>query len=208
MNNKILIGSIIAIAVLIGVSFTSVVGYRSVTSDVKESPLFNIRTSRAINEKTSIQTCRYFGIGEDAGIPIPKRNSTYVLISKIIDRINNMDKREINRLNDFIIAHQNDIADYVNKIENNKNIDIDKVKHFIDDIGILDNGNFTHDITIPICLVIWLIESVIYIILFAFFGLPFIILVTSILAIGVGSLVIASAVLGCTFGDTLVCCPP
>ena len=42
MNNKILSGSIIAVTVLIGVSFTSVVGYRSVASDVKVSPLFNM----------------------------------------------------------------------------------------------------------------------------------------------------------------------
>ena len=42
MNNKILIGSIASVVILILVSFTSVVGYNSVESDVKVSPLFNI----------------------------------------------------------------------------------------------------------------------------------------------------------------------
>jgi len=37
MKKKIIIGSIIAVAILIGVSFTSVVGYRIVASDVKAS---------------------------------------------------------------------------------------------------------------------------------------------------------------------------
>ena len=57
MNKKILIGSIIAVTILIGVSFTSVVGYRSVASDVKASPLFNIRTSRAIDEEEKGLRC-------------------------------------------------------------------------------------------------------------------------------------------------------
>jgi hypothetical protein len=42
MNKKILIDSIIAVEILVLVSFTSVVGYISVESDVKISPLFNI----------------------------------------------------------------------------------------------------------------------------------------------------------------------
>jgi len=43
MQKKILIGSIASVIILILVSFTSVVGYNSVESDVKDSPLFNIR---------------------------------------------------------------------------------------------------------------------------------------------------------------------
>jgi len=50
MNKKILLGSILSVAILILVSFTSVLGYNSVDSDVKASPLFNIRSSRAIDE--------------------------------------------------------------------------------------------------------------------------------------------------------------
>ncbi len=65
MNNKILIGSIIAVAILIGVSFTSVVGYNSIESDKKLSPLFNIRTSRAVDKDSKDLSCEYVGKGED-----------------------------------------------------------------------------------------------------------------------------------------------
>ena len=48
MKKKIIIGSIIAVAILVGVSLTSVVGYKRVESDFRESPLFNVRSERAI----------------------------------------------------------------------------------------------------------------------------------------------------------------
>ena len=57
INKKILLGSIIAVAVLIGVSFTSVVGYSSVKSNSAiNSPLFNVRTNRAIDKERRIIT--------------------------------------------------------------------------------------------------------------------------------------------------------
>ena len=86
MNNKILIGSIIAICILIGVSFTSVVGYNSVDSDVKPSPLFNIRSSRAIDEKSEGLSCAYVGKGEEIFLSIPKRNSRIEFIEKMIEK--------------------------------------------------------------------------------------------------------------------------
>jgi hypothetical protein len=112
MNNKILIGSIIAIAVLIGVSFTSVVGYKSVTSDVKASPLFNIRCSRAIDEKSGDLSCEYVGKGEEIEIPIPMRDSRIVFLKKFIDRVSKMDDKELNMLKtsfiNLIMPHQKD----------------------------------------------------------------------------------------------------
>ena len=64
MNKKILLGSIIAAVILVLVSFTSVVGYSSVKSTSgKASPLFSIRTSRAIDEETKDFTCDYVGKG-------------------------------------------------------------------------------------------------------------------------------------------------
>ena len=154
MNNKILIGSIIAICILIGVSFTSVVGYRSIESDVKASPLFNIRTSRAIDEDTNIQTCNYFGKGKDAGIPIPIRNSTYMLLYEIIDRITKMDKDEINKLIEFMKIHREDITDYENPLKNNNNIDLNEVRQVVDDINTFNKGNFTSNLKNPICYII------------------------------------------------------
>jgi len=52
MNKKILIGSIIADVILVMVSFTGVVGYQTTKSStiVKASPLFTVRSCRAIDE--------------------------------------------------------------------------------------------------------------------------------------------------------------
>ncbi len=54
MNKKILIGSIIAVAILVLVSFTGVVGYQTTKSSTiaKASPLFAVRSSRAIDEES------------------------------------------------------------------------------------------------------------------------------------------------------------
>jgi hypothetical protein len=159
MNKKILIGSIIALCILVCVSFTSVVGYRSMESGVNASPLFNIRTSRAINEKTSIQTCDYVGKGEDAGIPIPERNTTYVILSEVIQRINKMDEEDINKLIDFIKAHQDDISGYIKNLDNNKNFDVNEIKKVMNDFN---KGNFTSNLFNPLCFVIQLILSAIF----------------------------------------------
>ena len=52
MNKKILIGCILAVALLLLVSFSNVVGYSSFKSDSKsKSPLFYVRTKKAIDKE-------------------------------------------------------------------------------------------------------------------------------------------------------------
>jgi len=111
MNKKILIGSIIAVCVLVGVSFTSVVGYRSVASDVKASPLFNIRSSRAIDVESEGFTFDYVGKGTPTLFAIPKRDARSVLIQKFLNGISKMDEEIFEK---FISS----IIDYTQK--NNK----------------------------------------------------------------------------------------
>jgi hypothetical protein len=103
MNKKILIGSIIAVSVLIGVSFTSVVGYRSGASDMKASPLFNIRSSRAIDEENRDLSCEYVGKGDNINLLIPNRDSKLELIQKAIIRISKMDNTTFNRFIGIVI---------------------------------------------------------------------------------------------------------
>jgi hypothetical protein len=98
MSKKILIGSIIAICILIGVSFTSVVGYNSVESDVKASPLFNIRTNRAIDEESGDLRCEYVGRGEEINLLIPNRDDNRELLQEIFNRISKMNDKELNML--------------------------------------------------------------------------------------------------------------
>jgi hypothetical protein len=93
--------------VLIGVSFTSVVGYRIAASDVKASPLFNIRTSRAIDVESEDLRCEYVGKGDIINLLIPKIDSRTALIQEVIDIISKMDEKRFNKLVDFIKSKEN-----------------------------------------------------------------------------------------------------
>ena len=109
MNKKILIGSIISITVLIGISFTSVVGYQSTSKTVAEiSPLFNVISNRAIEKDGSIVTYNYVGQGEDAGISIPKRTGLNLLINGLRNIFNQMDNDQLKQLKKLALK-QSDI---------------------------------------------------------------------------------------------------
>ena len=110
--NKILIGSIIAVVILVLVSFTGVVGYQSTKSSTiaKASPLFTVRSSRAIDEESKDFTCDYVGKGEEITIPLPVRNNRVVLLEKIKDRISKMDVEEFNRFKNLIIDKLRNIS--------------------------------------------------------------------------------------------------
>ncbi len=101
MNSKILLGSIISVVILILVSFTSVVGYGSVESNVKESPLFNIRSNRAIDKESKDLSCDYLGKGVVTNINIPSRDNGTILTQKVFELISKMDDREFNEFIDF-----------------------------------------------------------------------------------------------------------
>ncbi len=139
MNNKIFIGSIIAVTILIGVSYTSVGGYRSVTFDTKASPLFNIRTSRVVDEESEDFNCDYIGKGIENNIFIPKRTdgiSPFLkFIYSLIKISENVHNPKINNIlqqynhNGLIEVEQ--ISELENKINNlNKELDIlDKISN-------------------------------------------------------------------------------
>ena len=61
MRKKLLLGSIIAVVILILVSFTGVVGYQTTKSSTiaRASPLFSVRSKRAIDEEIKDLTCDY-----------------------------------------------------------------------------------------------------------------------------------------------------
>ena len=116
MNKKILFGGSIAAAIIIVlVSFTSVVGFQSVKmpSKVADSPLFSIRTQRAIQkESKDIFSCEYLGKDKQAIISFPKRDNRMVLIQKIIDTIKGMDSNEYSKFINLFVkrAHEENIV--------------------------------------------------------------------------------------------------
>ncbi len=111
MNNKILLGSIIAVVILVLVSFTGVVGYQTTKSSTiaRASPLFSVRSKRAIDEESKDLTCDYVGKGEKSILSIPKRNDRTALQQKFIDRISKMDEETFNRFKNLVIGelHKN-----------------------------------------------------------------------------------------------------
>ncbi|MCK5261362.1 MAG: hypothetical protein KAJ44_04205 [Thermoplasmatales archaeon] len=118
MNKKILIGSIIAVVILVLVSFTGVVGYQTTKSSTiaKASPLFSVRSKRAIDEESKDLTCDYVGKGEESVLSIPKRDDKKVLQQKFIDSISKMDDKTFKRFLNLIInqMQKNDEYDDVN----------------------------------------------------------------------------------------------
>jgi len=93
MKKKILIGSIIAVVILVLVSFTGVFGYQTTKSFTiaRASPLFSIRTSRAIDKESKDLTCDYVGKGEEINIPLPKLDYRKELLHMFIEKIIRMD---------------------------------------------------------------------------------------------------------------------
>jgi hypothetical protein len=107
--------SIIAVVLLILVSLTNVVGYQSVqSSGGNDSPLFSVRTKRAINQvNRDAVTFNYLGKGQYS-MPFPERDNRTELIQKVIDRIRTMDDDSFNRFIDNAvnqINHKDNLKD-------------------------------------------------------------------------------------------------
>jgi hypothetical protein len=108
MKIKVLLGSLGAVAILILVSFTNVVGIQSTTSDsINDSPLFSIRTNKATNnENNRVLTSNYLGKGFNV-LSFPCRDTNAELIQKFIDRIRTMDDDTFYRFIDYAVNQIN-----------------------------------------------------------------------------------------------------
>ncbi len=105
MNKKILWGSIIAVVILVLVSFTGVVGYQTTKSSTiaKASPLFTIRSNRALDKASKDLTCDYVGKGEESVLSIPKRDDRTASQQKFNYMIGKMDNRTFNKFINSVI---------------------------------------------------------------------------------------------------------
>ncbi|UCF12307.1 MAG: hypothetical protein JSW06_09740 [Thermoplasmatales archaeon] len=105
MNKKILIGSIGAVIILVLVSFTGVVGYQTTksTTITRVSPLFKVRTNRAIGEESKEISCKYVGKGNT--LPFPERDDKTVVVQKVVDSIRKMDDEAFEKFIAYIINH-------------------------------------------------------------------------------------------------------
>ena len=105
MNKKLLIGSIIAVVILVMVSFTGVVGYQTTKSSTiaRASPLFSVRSSRAIDEESKELSCEYVGKGKPTLITIPKRDDKTALNQKVLEMICAMDDITFNKFMNLVV---------------------------------------------------------------------------------------------------------
>ena len=110
MKKEILLGSIIAVVILTLVSFTSVVGYSSVKSDLKiASPLFSIR-----NNKCDISS-NYLGKGKAINIPLPKRNDNVNPMYRMIDFISKANDKTFERYLDLVCSRLRPVNGFTNE---------------------------------------------------------------------------------------------
>ena len=105
MNKYPLSGvSICAVVLLVLGSLSNVVGYQSVKStSTTESPLFSIRTQKAINKDSNVLTSNYLGKGFSE-ISFPLKDNRTALIQKVLDKIRTMDDKEFNRFQSLILS--------------------------------------------------------------------------------------------------------
>jgi hypothetical protein len=100
MRKSPLIGvSICAVVLLVLSSFTNVIGVQSTTSSsLKESPLFCIRTKRAINEESKdLFVSKYLGKTNTMNLLFPTQNKRMELLYTAINRIQAMDESSFER---------------------------------------------------------------------------------------------------------------
>ena len=128
MDRKILLGSIIAVVILVLVSFTGVVGFQSVkpSTIAKASPLFSVRSKRAIDETSKDIACDY--VGKGSILPFPKRDDRTVLVQKFIDSISTMDDETFKIFKILVI-------NYIHRNSEYKNIDTDKINTALHQLG-------------------------------------------------------------------------
>ena len=177
MNKKILIGCIITVSILIGVSFTSVVGYESVDLDVNASPLFNIRASKILKRDNRELICRYIGKKNDINIFIPDKNNEIARIQKFIKIIQTMSNELYKQLVNFAILQiqKNDdykeikSVDIINELNTFRNYQefIISNKSSISDINTFRFDFIPTICWFPGCAIVGLISFIFLIIIFA-----------------------------------------
>jgi hypothetical protein len=108
MKKKILLGSIFAVAILMLLSLTNVVGHQNDDpSFIEKSPLFSVRSNRAIEQENNICSSDYIGKGKDTGLSFPIRNKNPISIDEIISWIANLDKKSYMNFNTLMISRLN-----------------------------------------------------------------------------------------------------
>ena len=159
-NKSFILGSCLAVVVLVLASLSPAVGFRTVKSSfVKDSPLFNVRTKRAIGEEQEGLTADYIGKGKENGIFFPIRDKNSFQIYRIIQRMSQMNDEtrwfttlQLNReYLDKLITNE-DLHKILNRLPQTKGNPQEIMNMLIDESDDLLIGGWT--IFNPVCLII------------------------------------------------------
>ena len=103
-KTPIILVSICAVVLLVLGSLSNVVGYQSMKSTaMSESPLFSIRTQRAINQQQNILTSKFLGMGKENLLQFPISNNRTELLIKAIEYIGKMDDKKFKQFIELCI---------------------------------------------------------------------------------------------------------
>ena len=129
-NKKIIIGAVVVVVLILLTSFTSVAGERKTLSSLKNSPLFHIRTEKAIEKENTQQIERQF-LQKGTKIPITflPKTSEEQLIEEIVKTISIMDDETFNKFVNLVIQK---LTEY-NKIQEEQIPQVKESLQFIRD---------------------------------------------------------------------------
>ncbi len=157
MNNKILLGSIIAVVILVLVSFTGVVGFQSVKSSsiARASPLFSVRSKRAIGQEQKDITTDYLGHGEETDIQFSSRIERAEQVQKAVNIISKMSDRAFSNLVARIILNLKNREQMTDKEISNALKDIQHIRENPNSMKYYDTENVHRDETSGYSLCRW-----------------------------------------------------
>jgi hypothetical protein len=113
-KKTLLIGTIATVILLVFVSFSSVVGFQTkIISSTKTSPLFSVRTKRAIDERRDALPCKYLGKGKESVSSISTRKNQ--IGPELVDKIKNMNSEIFNRFKILVIKQARQDINLKNK---------------------------------------------------------------------------------------------
>ena len=154
MEHKLLTGgSILTVVIIVLAGLSPVVGFDSVRSSVKDSPLFNIRTTKAIGEESQVLTCEYVGKGKVCALYIPRRNNQIETVLKVIDLLSKMDDETFERFIASIINHVQEYGKFIYVSPDEIRTALYQVRDSDKPLPVSDTRteNKNHPLTITIC---------------------------------------------------------
>jgi hypothetical protein len=112
MKKKILVmGSIVVVCVILLASYSQIIGYAVGESSTRsDSPLFHVRTERAIKNVNANEIIRdYFGRNNSTILPFPKIDMNTRFVLELLEKVSTRDKKSLQRYIEEVKKYLQDI---------------------------------------------------------------------------------------------------